>query len=573
MYFSHLYKEAKIQELVTKAQAVVLSAEGARDYAAKKDARHIYRADLHDIQDILMTVPVVDAMRVAAEKAGELGFTFKVPKFSPRNPKNEPDQHEADILRRLENTNMNEYWEIDEATNQVRYFRPIRLTQECMACHGDPAMSKALWGNDRGLDPTGVRMEGWKVGEIHGAFEVMMPMAPLQEAVASKSVTIALMVGMGGLLTVVFGLIVARKIVVPLQVLGQRAGEIAKGDLTVAVESDRRDEIGQLTESFSKMVESLKHTLSSLGEAAEAVASASTEISSSAEEMAAGAHEQSAQSSEIASAVEEMTATILENARHAGTAKDTAKRSREAAEQGGRVVKESIEGMRRIANVVRSSSETVQALGKSSDQIGEIISVIEDIADQTNLLALNAAIEAARAGEQGRGFAVVADEVRRLAERTTQATKQITEMIHRIQTDTAGAVSSMKSGTEEVDRGIVLSDKAAASLNEIVEISQQVANTVTQIATGSEQQSLASEEISKNVTAMSNVTNETALGIQQIARAAEDLNRLMENLQRMMSLFRLKATTAASGRQTGPSVNREMTSTNHDAEHAESFAR
>ncbi|HTY38096.1 MAG TPA: methyl-accepting chemotaxis protein, partial [Bacteroidota bacterium] len=241
----------------------------------------------------------------------------------------------------------------------------------------------------------------------------------------------------------------------------------------------------------------------------------------------------------------------VQNSRNASQAAETAKKARRAAEQGGIVVRESVDGMQRIAEVVRKSALTVKDLGKSSDQIGEIISVIDDIADQTNLLALNAAIEAARAGEQGRGFAVVADEVRKLAERTTKATKEIAQMIRQIQTDTHGAVSAMDAGTREVESGIELADRAAQSLNEIVGISQTVTDMIMQIAAASEQQSSASEEISKNVEAISAVTNETASGTQQIARAAEDLNRLTENLQHLVGQFNLGDTAGSHRPGTG----------------------
>jgi methyl-accepting chemotaxis protein len=209
--------------------------------------------------------------------------------------------------------------------------------------------------------------------------------------------------------------------------------------------------------------------------------------------------------------------------------------------------------MNRIASVVNQSAQTVRALGKSSDQIGEIIGVIDDIADQTNLLALNAAIEAARAGEQGRGFAVVADEVRKLAERTTKATKEIAGMIKQIQSETIGAVSAMEEGTKEVENGKMLADKAGISLREIVDVSQKVTDMVAQIAAASEQQSSASEQISKNVEAISSVTGQTASGTQQIARAAEDLNRLTENLQQLVGRFKL----------TGQQVDRRGAKSHH----------
>ena len=195
--------------------------------------------------------------------------------------------------------------------------------------------------------------------------------------------------------------------------------------------------------------------------------------------------------------------------------------------------------MQRIEEVVNKSANTVQQLGKSSEQIGEIIQVIDDIADQTNLLALNAAIEAARAGEQGRGFAVVADEVRKLAERTTKATKEIADMIKRIQKDTLDAVKSMEEGTAEVENGKLLANKAGDSLQEIVRVSKQVGDLVNQVAAASEEQSSSAEVISKNIEAISAVTQESAGGTQQIAHAAEDLNRLTLNLENLIAKFKI----------------------------------
>lgn len=374
---------------------------------------------------------------------------------------------------------------------------------------------------------------------------------------ARTEAVVVLLVGLA--LAIVLGIFNTRVIGKPVKELLGQAEEIANGNLTVEVVQHSKDEVGQLEGSFKTMVESLRETLSQVGEASSAVASASSQISSSTEEMAAGAQEQTSQAGEVASAVEEMTKTIIENSKNAGTTAETAKEAKLAAEQGGNVVEETITGMKRIAEVVRKSAGTVQELGKSSDQIGEIIGVIDDIADQTNLLALNAAIEAARAGEQGRGFAVVADEVRKLAERTTKATKEIAGMIKKIQSETQGAVVSMEEGTKQVDEGIKLADKAGGSLNEIVGISQKVTDMVTQIAAASEQQSSASEQISKNVEAISAVTQQTASGTQQIARAAEDLNRLTDNLQHLVGKFKLS--DADSGRKS--KMQQSMLATKH----------
>jgi len=327
----------------------------------------------------------------------------------------------------------------------------------------------------------------------------------------------------------------------------EEMNRFAEGDLTVQVIPERQnDHVGRLFQGFNKSVQNIREIVESVTEAVQATASASTEISSSAEEMAAGAQEQSSQTTEIASAVEEMTKTILETSQNSSKSAEAAKNAGAVAKEGGRVVDQTIEGMNRIADVVRKSAETVHALGKGSDQIGEIVQVINDIADQTNLLALNAAIEAARAGEQGRGFAVVADEVRKLAERTTKATKEIAIMIRQIQQDTGGAVESMNKGTEEVEKGISLADKAGQSLKEIIVGVEEVMDMSTQVAAASEEQSSAAEQISKNIEAISGVTQESATGVQQIARAAEDLNRLTVNLQELTSRFILDDTHSSA---------------------------
>jgi methyl-accepting chemotaxis protein len=236
-----------------------------------------------------------------------------------------------------------------------------------------------------------------------------------------------------------------------------------------------------------------------------------------------------------------MTRSIADNSQSAVRASDSALGARKTAEEGGAVVSETVEGMKRIAQVVRKSSTAVKELGKSGDRIGEIVSVIDDIADQTNLLALNAAIEAARVGEAGRGFAVVADEVRKLADRTTGATKEIAAMIREIQSQTSGAVATMEEGNREVDSGITMADQAGLALTAIVENSTKLTDMVAQIAAASEEQSRTSENISESVDAINRVSGETSQGSQQIARAAEDLNRLTERLRQSVSVFQVDA--------------------------------
>lgn len=320
--------------------------------------------------------------------------------------------------------------------------------------------------------------------------------------------------------------------------LAGAATQIAANNLTVQVEpKSDKDALGV---AFKTMTNNLSNMIKELTDNATQLVSASTEIASSSEQMARGSSEQTSQTAQVSSAVEEMTATIVESSKSAGEASGMAREAASAATEGTKVVSQTIEGMNKIAKVVQDSANTIQALSKSSDQIGEIIGVIDDIADQTNLLALNAAIEAARAGEQGRGFAVVADEVRKLAERTTKATKEITDMIKGIQADTKGAVVSMEQGIHEVDGGRQLADKAGESLNAILGFSQQVQDMIQQIASAAEQQSAASEQIARNVESIAIVTKENAAGIEQSASAAEQLNRQAEGLQLMVGKFQIR---------------------------------
>ncbi len=336
-------------------------------------------------------------------------------------------------------------------------------------------------------------------------------------------------------------------VVAPINESAKVLKVMANGDFTVKVKGNYKGDHQLIKNNINTVNESLSEALSKVSEAVLATASASNQISASVEEMAAGAGEQTQQTSEVARSIEQMTKTILDNTKNASIAAETAKSSGDKARKGGNVVEDTIKGMLRIAEVVKKSAETVEALGKSSDAIGEIIQVIDDIADQTNLLALNAAIEAARAGEQGRGFAVVADEVRKLAERTTKATKEIAGMIKQIQKVTTEAVDSMKQGKIEVDKGKSLADNAGEVLREIIAEAEKVTDVAALVAAASEEQSAAAEQISKNIESISAVTQESASGAQQIAKSAEDLNNLTQRLETLIGHFQIEKTENSHG--------------------------
>jgi len=321
-----------------------------------------------------------------------------------------------------------------------------------------------------------------------------------------------------------------------------RAEAIAKKDLTgEPLEVKTSDEVGQLTQTVNEMSISLQGIVGEVTQSAQEVASAATEIASNAEELSTGIDEQTTQMAQVASAVEEMSQSITEVAGKSTDAAGNAKNSGQVATEGSEVVGQTIQGMESISEAVSASAVAVESLGKRGQQIGEVIDVINDIADQTNLLALNAAIEAARAGEHGRGFAVVADEVRKLADRTTKATEEIAESIQAIQTETTEAVDRMNTGTQQVQTGVELATRAGDSLNEIVGSAQSVSDMIASIASAAEEQAAASEEISRSIQSVDAITRQSSEASSQSATAATQLSSKAEQLQQLVAEFKVAA--------------------------------
>ena len=327
---------------------------------------------------------------------------------------------------------------------------------------------------------------------------------------------------------------------------------VVDGDLTRRLDVETDDAVGELMQQVNKTIDELSSLIREVESASNQLSSAAQLAASSAEEMSAGATGQAKQTTEVAAAIEEMSATVEDSSKHADRSNEMAQRASELAANGEEVFEETAEGMERIAGLVNTSADKVTALGESSGEIGEIIQVIEDIADQTNLLALNAAIEAARAGEHGKGFAVVADEVRQLAERTTAATQKIADMITQIQEETDEVVASMERGTGEVENGLDLAEDASDALSEIVGSIDGMVTMIDQIAAASQQQATATNQIAGNVESISAVADEVSHSTDNLTQMAVDMTQQAEDLNGLIEGFTVNETAAASGKAAPP---------------------
>ena len=405
----------------------------------------------------------------------------------------------------------------EKGTHFIETYLPLLNDDRCQSCHG-------------------------KDTKVLGAIKFSSSIE--QAYIANKRSSMFLVIwGLAALIASVVCLLIVLRLTVTrrLDDFVAKVTDLSRGegDLTKLVVVKTNDEFGTLADEINSLVAKIRGIISQIAKTSEQVSYTAEGLRANSGNIAADAEEVAAQSQGVATAGEEMSATSGDIARNCHMASESSQQANAAAISGAKVVDETITVMNNISERVKSSAKAVENLGNRSEQIGQIVGTIEDIADQTNLLALNAAIEAARAGEQGRGFAVVADEVRALAERTTRATREIGEMIKSIQHETKDAVIAMEVGVGEVTKG---SDKASESGKALEQILQQINDVnaqIHQVATAAEEQTATTSEISNNIMQVTEAVSRTSRGAQEASAAANELTMLADSLKNIVSQFKV----------------------------------
>ncbi|MGE0087242.1 MAG: methyl-accepting chemotaxis protein [Desulfococcaceae bacterium] len=473
-------KEKNLAAFTDKARTICMVSESFRTEMEKKWELGLFSpeqlkeyGEKGEMEKILASVPVFSALAGLMSQAKEGGYIFKVPRLQARNPQNLPDAVESRVLETITRNNLSEHYEIDPEMNAVRYFRPVRLSQSCLICHGNPADSVRLWGNDQGKDITGAKMENWKSGEIQGAFEIIQSLDAADRQL-NESVKDASAFAAAGLfvMALTFATLVIRIV------------------------------------SNSVMIP-LREIISSISEGSLGLLKMAHHVADSGNRLADGSMSQAASIEQSATALEEVNAMT----------RSTAGNIRQTSE----VAQEVLKSVETAQDRMKRMSDAIAAIRESSDQTVSIVKTIDEIAFQTNLLSLNAAVEAARAGESGAGFAVVADEVRSLALRSASAAKETTRLIEQSRKNSGRGVSAAGEVKEILDTVI-------AGVGKVSQLASEISAAGGEQAEGVNQVSIGVSQIGSVTESNTAVAEEVASAGRELSEQADELSRLVEKL-------------------------------------------
>jgi len=510
-------------------RGIVLSAESARTGVAVMNQQRVFdRAALlkevkkaSDIRstNFYHTIPVVAAWEQIQRVADQEKYEFRIPTRNPRNPKNTATPSEEQILQRLMTEKLPEYFEIDEVTNQLVYARPILLGEECMQCHGDPAGSPT----HDGKDILGYRMEGWRPGEMHGAFVLRSGMDRVDRQVRAGTERMALWITPVALLMGFGAFLAARRVRAPLVDAVGALQKVAKGDLTGELAVHNNDEIGDMAAAMRTMSGGLKILVRDISSGIEVLSNSSGELLASSSQMTSGSREASEKAHSVAAAAEQMSASVTSvavgmeqtatNLAHVAAATD------EMTSVIGEIAGNSEKARRITIDATREAEKLTQQmseLGAAAREIGKVTESITEISSQTNLLALNATIEAARAGAAGKGFAVVANEIKALAQQTATATEDIKTRIAGVQSATAGGINEIGKITLVIQEVSDIVSSIAAAIEEQSATTKTIARNIAEASVGV-------TDANKRVAEASQVSGEIARDIVDVDRAAGDM--------------------------------------------------